>query len=92
MKKFFAVIFAVFVLCSSVCAVELSNPSSDNNSAEVVGKIEEISSKVSGASFVADVSSKADSSVPSDSEGPPGGNTIYVLEQPASSFPFSFFP
>ena len=85
MKKFFAVISAVFVLCSSVSAVDLVNPPSDEKSAEVVDKIEEISSKVSGASSVADVPSEEDSSVPSDSESPPGGDTIYVLEQPASS-------
>lgn len=85
MKKTFAVIFAVFVLCSSVCAVELNAPPSDEKPIEVVGKIEEISSKVSGPSSVADISDKADSSVPSDSEGPTGGNTIHVLEQPASS-------
>lgn len=85
MKKLFAVISAVFVLCSTVSAVELSNPSSDEKSVEVVDKIEEISQKVSGASSVADVSSKADSSVPSDSESSTGGDTIYVLEQPASS-------
>lgn len=85
MKKFFAVISAVFVLCSSVSAVDLENPPSDEKSAEVVDKIEEISQKVSGASSVADVPSKADSTVPPDSESSPGGNTIYVLEQPASS-------
>jgi hypothetical protein len=85
MKKFFAVISAVFVLCSSVSAAELDNPPSDEKSAEVVNKIEEISQKVSGASSVADVSSEADSAVPSDSESSPGGDTIYVLEQPASS-------
>lgn len=85
MKKTFAVIFAVFVLCSSVCAVELNAPPSDKKSAEVVDKIEDISSKISGVSSVADVPSKADSAVPSDSESSPGGDTIYVLEQPASS-------
>lgn len=85
MKKTFAVIFAVFVLCSSVCAVELNAPPSDEKSVEVVDKIEEISSKVSGASSVADVPSEEDSAVPSDSESSPGGDTIYVLEQPASS-------
>ena len=85
MKKTFAVIFAVFVLCSSVCAVELTAPPSDEKSGEVVDKIEEINSTVSRASSVADVSGKADSSVPSDSENPPRGDTIYVLEQPASS-------
>lgn len=85
MKKVFAVISAVFVLCSSVSAAELDNPPSDEKSSEVVNKIEEISQKVSGASSVADVPSKADSAVPSDSESPPGCDTIYVLERPASS-------
>jgi hypothetical protein len=85
MKKFFAVISAVFVLCSSVSAVDLDNSPSDEKSAEVVDKIEEISQKVSGASSVADVPSKADSTVPPDSESSAGGDTIYVLEQPASS-------
>lgn len=85
MKKFFAVIFAVFVLCSSVSAAELNNPPSGDKSAEVMDKIDEISSKVSRASSVADVSSKADSAVPSDSESSPSGDTIYVLEPPASS-------
>lgn len=84
MKKTFAAIFAVFVLCSSVCAVELNAPPSDENFAEVVHKIEEISSEVSGASSVADVPSKADSTVLPDSESSSGGDTIYVLEQPAS--------
>ena len=85
MKKFFAVISAVFVLCSSVGAVDLDNPPSVEKSAEVVDEIEEISEKVSWASSVADVPSKADSTVPPDSESSPGGDTIYVLEQPASS-------
>ena len=85
MKKTFAVIFAVFALCSSVCAVELNSSPSDEKLSEVVDKIEEISSEVSGASSVADVPSKADSTVPPDSESSPGGDTIYVLEQPASS-------
>lgn len=85
MKKTFAVIFAVFVLCSSVSAVDLDNSSSDEKPAEVVDKIEEISKKVSGASSVADVPSEADSAVPPDSESSSGGDTIYVLEQPASS-------
>lgn len=85
MKKIFAVIFAVFVLCSSVCAVELNAPLSDEKSPKVVDKIEEISPEVSGASSVADASGKADSPVSSDSESSPGGDTIYVLEQPVSS-------
>lgn len=85
MKKAFAVVFAVFVLCSSVCAVDLNDLPSREKSTQVVEKIEEISQKVSGASSVADVSSKADSAVPADSESSPGGDTIYVLERPASS-------
>ena len=85
MKKTFAVIFALFVLCSSVCAVELKAPPLGEKSAEVVDKIEEINTWVSGGSSVADISGKADSSVPFDSESSPGGDTIYVLEQPASS-------
>lgn len=85
MKKTFAVIFAFFVLCSSVCAVDLNVPPLDEKSVEVVDKLDEISSKVSGASSVADVSGKADSPVPSDPEISPGGDTIYFLEQPASS-------
>lgn len=85
MKKFFAVIFAFFVLCSSVSAVDLDYSSSDEKSIEVIDKIEEISEKVSGASSVADVPRKADSTVSPDSENSPGGDTIYVLEQPASS-------
>lgn len=85
MKKIFAFISAVFVLCSSVSAVELVDPLSDEEAAEVVGKIEEINPETSGASSVVDVPSKADSAVPFDSESPPGGNTIYFLEHPASS-------
>lgn len=85
MKKFFAVISAVFVLCSSASAVELENPPSDEKTAEVVGKIEEINRKVSGVSSVVDVPSKEDSSVPSDSASAPSGDTIYVLDQPSSS-------
>lgn len=85
MKKLFAFISIVFVLCSSVGAVELDNFSSVEKSSEAVNEIDDICSKVSGASSVADVSSKVDSAVPSDSESPSGGNTIYVLEQPASS-------
>lgn len=85
MKKFFAVISAVFVLCSSVSAVELDNPPLGEKAGEVVAEIEEITQKVSGASSVADVPSKADSAVPPDSESPPSGDTIYFLAPPASS-------
>ena len=85
MKKFLAVISAVFVLCSSVSATELDNTPPDKINAEVVGKIEEISSEVSGSSSVADVSSETDSTDSSDSEGPSRSDTIYVLERPASS-------
>ena len=85
MKKCFAVIFSIFVLCSSVSAVEIDNLPSDEEIAEVVGKIDEISPEVSGSSSVADVPSETDSAVPFDSETPPGGDTIYFLERPASS-------
>lgn len=85
MKKFFAVISAVFVLCSSVSAVELDNSSSDEKSVEVVAKIDEINASVSGASSVADISSKESSAFPSDSKSPSGGDTIYFLERPAPS-------
>lgn len=85
MKKAFAVFFAVFVLCSSVCAVELKAPPSDEKCAEVLDKNEEISSEVSRASSVADVPSKTGSTVPPDSASSSGGDTIYFLEQPASS-------
>lgn len=85
MKKVFAAVFAFFVLCSSVSAFELDNPPPDEEAVQVVDKIEEINQEIFGASSVADVPSKADSAVPSDSESPPGGDTIYVLERPASS-------
>lgn len=85
MRKVFAVISAVFVLCCSVSAVELDNFSSVEKTAEEVDKIEEISSQVSGASSVADVSSKTDSAVPSVSESPSCGDAIYSLGQSASS-------
>lgn len=85
MKKVFAVVFAVFVLCSTVSAADLDNPLSDDAAAEVVDKIEEINTKVLGASSVVDLPSEADSAVPSDSESSSGGDTIYFLEQPASS-------
>lgn len=85
MKKVFALITAFFVLCSSVSAVALDSSSSDGQTSEDVSKIEEIIPEVPAKSPVADVSGQEDSSVPSDSENPPGGNPIYVLEAPASS-------
>lgn len=84
-KKILATFSAVFVLCSSVSAAELDNPPSDEKTAEVVNKVEEVKQEVSGAASMADISGETDSSVPSDSESSPVGDTIYVLEQPASS-------
>ena len=85
MKRFFALIAAFFVLCFSVCAVEPGVAASDEVPVEVVEKVDEVVQEVSGLSSVADVSGEADSSVPSDSEDSPGGDTIYFLAPPASS-------
>lgn len=85
MKRFLALISAFFVLCSSVSAVELDSSSSDEQTNEVVSEIEEITSELHEKSPVAVVSGETGSSVPSDSEVSSGGNTIYVLEPPASS-------
>ena len=85
MKKLFAVISAVFVLCSSVSAVELGNSPSDGKAAEVVNKIEEISQEALGTSSMADVPNKADTAVPPDSESSPGSDTVYVLDSAAFS-------
>lgn len=85
MKRFFALIAAFFVLCFSVSAVELDSSSSDEQTSEVVSEIEEITSELHEKSPVAVVSGEADSSVSSNSETSPGGNTIYVLEPSASS-------
>lgn len=84
MKRFFALIAAFFVLCSSVSAVELDGSFSDEQISEDVSKIEEIVEEVHKGLPVADVSGEMDSSVPSDSEVSSGGNTFYVLESPAS--------
>ena len=40
MKRFFALIAAFFVLCSSVFAVELDSSSSDEQTSEVVSEVE----------------------------------------------------
>ena len=85
MKRFLALIVAFFVLCFSVSAVELESSSSVEQTSEVVSEIEEITSELHEKSPVADVSGETGSSVPSDSEDSSGGNTIYVLEPPASS-------
>lgn len=85
MKRFLALIAAVFLLCSSVSAVELDSSSSDAQISEDVSKIEEIVQEVHKESPVADVSGQEVSSGSSDSEVSSGGNTIYVLESPASS-------
>lgn len=85
MKKIFAVLFAVFVLCSAVSAVEPGVVASDEISAEVVEEVEEVKQEASELSSVANVSGETDSAVPSDSEVSSGGDTIYILEHPASS-------
>lgn len=85
MKKVLALIVALFVLCSSVFAVDLDGSSSDNQINEDVSKIEEIVEEVHKEPPVADVSGQEDSSVSSDSEISSGGSPIYVLEAPASS-------
>lgn len=85
MKKAFALIVALFVLCSSVSAVELDSSPSDELSSEDVSKIEEIIEEVHKESPLADVPGEADSSVSSDSEFSSGGSPIYVLAPPASS-------
>ena len=85
MKRFFALIAAFFVLCSSVSAAELDSSSSDEQTGGGVSEIEEISPELLEKSPVADVSGTDDSSGSSDSEVSDGGNTFYVLTPPASS-------
>lgn len=85
MKRFFALIAAFFVLCSSVSAVELDSSPSNEQISEDVSKIEEIVEEVHQGPLVADVSGQDISSGSSDSEVSSGGNTIYVLEPPTSS-------
>lgn len=84
MKRFLGLIAAFFVLCSSVSAVELDS-FSDEQTNEDVSKIEEINQEVNKESTMADVSGQDIFSGSSDSEVSSGGNTIYVLETPASS-------
>ena len=84
MKKFLALIAAFFVLCSSVSAVELDGSSSDEQTSEVVSEVEKIVEEVHKESPLADVSGQEVPSVSTDSEVSSGGNTIYVLESPAS--------
>ena len=85
MKRFLAVIFAAFVLCSAVSAVEPDVSSSDETLAEVVENVDEVKQEVSELSSVADVSLETDSSVPSFEENIEGGDTIYIVDSPASS-------
>lgn len=85
MKRFLALIAALFVLCSSVFAADLDSSSSVELTSEVVGDIEKVVEEVSEVSPVADVSGQEVSSVSSDSETSSGGDTIYVLEPPAYS-------
>ena len=85
MKRFFALIAAFFVLCSTVSAVELDGSSSDEQASEVVIENEEITPELHEKSPVVVVSGETDSSVSPNSEDSPGGNPIYVLEAPSSS-------
>ena len=85
MKKAFALILAFFVLCSSVSAVEPDSSSFDEKTSEVVSEIEKITAEIHKEPPVADVPGQGVSTGSSDSEVPPSGNTIYVLEPPASS-------
>lgn len=85
MKRFLALISAFFVLCFSVSAVDLDSSSSNGQTGEDVSKIEEIVEEVHKDSPLAVVSGQEVPSGSSDSEGSSGGNTIYVLESPASS-------
>lgn len=85
MKRFFALIAAFFVLCSSVSAVELDGSSSDEQREEVVSEIEEITPELLEKFPVAHVSGADDSSGSSDSQVSDGGNTFYILAPPASS-------
>lgn len=78
MKKFFAVLFAVLVLCTSVFA-DLEGVSDDVETETPLEKVD---------SVVDDVSDLVDTAIPPDSSGEfaaevsPGGNTVYVLTQP----------
>lgn len=85
MKRFLALIAAFFVLCFSVSAVELGDPSTYEQSGDVVSEIEKITEEVHKEPPVADVSGQDISSGSSDSEVSSGGNTFYVLAPPASS-------
>ncbi len=85
MKKFFALIAAFFVLCSSVSAVELDGSSSGQQTSEVVSEVEKILEEVHKEPTLADVSGQEFPSGSSDSEISPGVNTFYVLESPGSS-------
>lgn len=85
MKRFLALIAAIFVFCSSVSAVELDGSSFNEQTNEDVSKIEEIVEEVHPESAVADVSGHEVSSGSSDSEVSSGGNPIYVLADSASS-------
>ena len=85
MKRFLALIAAFLVLCSSVFAVEPGVSASDETAAKVVENVDEVMQEVSELSSVADVSVETDSYVPSIEENTEGGDTIYIVESPASS-------
>lgn len=81
MCRFLAVLFAVLVLCTSVFA-DLEGVVSDD--VEIQAPLEEVDSVVDNVSDLVDSAIAADSSGQSVPEVSPGGNTVYVLTQPAS--------
>ena len=96
MKKFLAYLLCSLVLCTSVLAefddaVTPDAVTSDiDSSGEVVGDVETQAPLEEIDSLVDDVSSLVDETVPADSidtlpaEVSPGGNTVYVVTQPAT--------
>lgn len=80
MKKFFAFLFAVLVLCTSVFA-DFEGVTDD---VEIPALPEAVDSVVDSVSALADSAIADVSSGESASEVSPGGNTVYVLTQPDS--------
>ena len=90
MKKFFSVLFAVLVLCTSVFAV-LEGVTDD---VESETPLVEVDSVVSAVSDLVDSATSETASSEFFSEVSPGGNTVYVLTQPDSEVDYdaSFTP
>lgn len=83
MKRFFAIVCAVFVLVTAVHAVEVI---SDDTAPALP---EAVDSVVDSVSDLVDSASAPTSPGESPAEVSPGGNTIYVLTQPDSPTPES---